>query len=142
MVDYANDIQNKKAKIIASEGVDLTSNESIVASFSLQAKSRPSLKNFVGHISLNFAPEDAPKLSEKLMAEIAKEYLRRMGIVNTQYIMDTHHDKPHPHVHIVYNRVDNDGNAITGDQGFRKSARITKPSQGSMALLSARARRR
>lgn len=126
VVDYANDIQNKKAKIIASEGVDLTSNESIVSSFSLQAKSRPSLKNFVGHISLNFAPEDAPKLSEKLMAEIAKEYLRRMGIVNTQYIMDTHHDKPHPHVHIVYNRVDNDGNAITGDQGFRKSARITQ----------------
>lgn len=126
VVDYANDIKNKKAKIIASEGVDLTSNESIVASFSLQAKSRPSLKNFVGHISLNFAPEDAPKLSEKLMAEIAKEYLRRMGIVNTQYIMDTHHDKPHPHVHIIYNRVDNDGNAITGDQGFRKSARITQ----------------
>lgn len=29
-------------------------------------------------------------------------------------------------MHIVYNRVDNDGNAITGDQGFRKSARITK----------------
>lgn len=126
LMDYANDIQNKKAKIIASEGVDLTSNESIVASFSLQAKSRPSLKNFVGHISLNFAPEDAPKLSEKLMADIAKEYLRRMGIVNTQYVMDTHHDKPHPHVHIVYNRVDNDGNAITGDQGFRKSARITQ----------------
>lgn len=126
LMDYANDIKNKKAKIIASEGVDLTSNESIVASFSLQAKSRPSLKNFVGHISLNFAPEDAPKLSEKLMADIAKEYLRRMGIVNTQYVMDTHHDKPHPHVHIVYNRVDNDGNAITGDQGFRKSARITQ----------------
>lgn len=29
-------------------------------------------------------------------------------------------------MHIVYNRVDNDGNAITGDQGFRKSARITQ----------------
>lgn len=126
LMDYVNDIKNKKATIIASEGVDLTSNKSIAASFSLQAKSRPSLKNFVGHISLSFAPEDAPKLSDKLMADIAREYLRRMGIVNTQYVVDTHHDKPHPHVHIVYNRVDNDGNAITGDQGFRKSARITQ----------------
>lgn len=126
LVDYANDIRNKKATIIASEGVDLTSNRSIAASFSLQAKSRPSLKNFVGHISLSFAPEDAPKLSDKLMADIAGEYLRRMGIVNTQYVISRHHDKPHPHVHIVYNRVDNDGNAITGDQGFRKSARITQ----------------
>lgn len=126
LVDYANDIKDKKANIIASEGVDLTSNKSIVASFSLQAKSRPSLKNFVGHISLSFAPEDTPKLSDKLMADIAKEYLRRMGIVNTQYIMSRHHDKPHPHVHIAYNRVDNDDNAITGDQGFHKSARITQ----------------
>lgn len=126
LVDYANDIKNKETNIIASDGVDLTSNKSIVASFSLQAKSRPSLRNFVGHISLNFAPEDTPKLSDRLMADIAQEYLRRMGIVNTQYVVFRHHDKPHAHVHIVYNRVDNDGNAITGDQGFRKSARITQ----------------
>ena len=85
LVDYANDIRNKKADIIASEGVDLTCNKSITASFSLQAKSRPSLKNFVGHISLSFAPEDTPKLSDKLMADIAKEYLRRMGIVNRHF---------------------------------------------------------
>ena len=44
LVDYANDLKDKDTKIIASEGVDLTSNKSIVASFSLQAKSRPSLK--------------------------------------------------------------------------------------------------
>lgn len=126
LVDYANDIKNKETNIIASDGMDLTSNKSIVASFSLQAKSRQSLRNFVGHISLNFAPEDTPKLSDRLMADIAQEYLRRMGIVNTQYVVFRHHDKPHAHVHIVYNRVDNDGNAIAGDQGFRKSARITQ----------------
>lgn len=126
LVDYANDLKEKNTKIIASDGVDLTSNRSIVAGFSLQAKSRPSLRNFVGHISLNFAPEDTPKLSDRLMADIAKEYLRRMGIVNTQYVVFCHHDKPHAHVHIVYNRVDNDGKAIAGDQGFRKSARITQ----------------
>lgn len=126
LVDYANDIKNKETNIIASDGVDLTSNRSIVASFSLQAKSRPSLKNFVGHISLSFTPEDTPKLSDKMMAEIAQEYLRRMGIVNTQYAVFRHHDKSHAHMHIVYNRVNNDGNAITGDQAFRKSARITQ----------------
>lgn len=126
LVDYANDIKNKQTNIIASDGVGLTSNKSIVASFSLQAKSKPSLKNFVGHISLSFAPEDTPKLSDRLMADIAQEYMRRMGIVNTQYAVFRHHDKSHAHVHIVYNRVDNEGNAITGDQAFRKSARITQ----------------
>ena len=29
-------------------------------------------------------------------------------------------------MHIVYNRVNNDGNAISGDQNFRQSARITQ----------------
>lgn len=126
LVDYANDLKQKDTKIIASEGVDLTSNRSVVASFNLQAKSRPSLKNFVGHISLSFAPEDTPKLSDRLMADIAGEYMHRMGIVNTQYVIFRHHDKPHAHVHIVYNRVANDGSSISGDQNFRKSARITQ----------------
>ena len=36
------------------------------------------------------------------------------------------HKEPHGHVHIVYNRVDNDGNAIKGDCNFRASAAITK----------------
>lgn len=49
-----------------------------------------------------------------------------MGIVNTQFVIFRHHDKAHDHVHIVYNRVDNDGNAITGDSNFKKSAAITK----------------
>ena len=40
LVDYANDIKNKNANIIASEGVDLTSNKSIVASFSLPNAAR------------------------------------------------------------------------------------------------------
>ena len=126
LVDYANNLKQKDTKIIASEGVDLTSNRSVVASFNLQAKSRPSLKNFVSHISLSFAPEDTPKLSDRLMADIAGEYMHRMGIVNTQYVIFRHHDKPHAHVHIVYNRVANDGSSISGDQNFRKSARITQ----------------
>ena len=44
------------------------------------------LKNPVYHISLDFAHEDTPKLTDDLMVEIAREYMRRMGITNTQYI--------------------------------------------------------
>lgn len=142
LVDYANDIKDKNANIIASEGVDLTSNKSIVASFSLQAKSRPSLKNFVGHISLSFAPEDAPKLSDTLMADIAKEYLRRMGIVNTQFVMSV----------ITTSRIPTCISPTTGWATTATPSRATKvsasrhaspkPSRGNTVLLSARARRR
>ena len=126
LVNYANDIAKKGTVIVASEGVCTSSNESITASFQTQAKMRPGLKKFVGHISLSFAPQDTPRLTDAFMAEIAKEYLRRMGITDTQYVVFRHKDQPHGHVHIVYNRVRNDGSALTGDANFRKSIAVTK----------------
>lgn len=126
LVNYANDIIKKDTVIVASEGVSLSSNTAIAASFKLQAKSHQTVKNFVGHISLSFSPEDREKVNDQIMAKIAKEYMRRMGIVNTQFVVFRHKDQPHPHIHIVYNRVNNNGNAIKGDTGYKKSAAITK----------------
>ena len=126
LVNYANDIAKKDTVIIASEGVNLSSNATITASFKAQAKGNSRVHKFVGHVSLNFSPEDLAKLDDRKIAEIAKEYMRRMGIRNTQYVVFRHFDQPHPHIHIVYNRVDNEGRGITGDTGFTKSAAITK----------------
>ena len=126
LVNYANDIVKKDAVVVASYGVSLTSNAAITASFKVQAKARSGVKNFVGHISLSFSPNDKEKVNNDLMAQIAREYMRRMGIFNTQFVVFRHQDQPHPHVHIVYNRVNNEGDAITGDCNFRKSATITK----------------
>ena len=126
LVNYANDIIKKDTVIIASYGVNLSSNATITASFKAQAKARPTIQKFVGHISLGFSPDDQEKLDDEKIAEIAKEYMRRMGIVNTQYVIFRHFDQPHPHIHIVYNRVDNEGNGIKGDTSYTKSAAITK----------------
>lgn len=126
LVNYANDIVKKDAAVVASYGVSLASNAAIAASFKAQAKAHPGVKNFVGHISLSFSPNDKDKVNNDMMAQIAKEYMQRMGIVNTQFVVFRHQDQPHPHVHIVYNRVNNEGDAIMGDCNFRKSAAITK----------------
>ena len=126
LVNYANDIVKKDTVVVASFGVSLASNAAITASFKAQAKARPGVKNFVGHISLSFSPNDKDKVNNDLMAQIAREYMRRMGIINTPFVVFRHQDQPHPHVHIVYNRVNNEGDAITGDCNFRKSATITK----------------
>lgn len=126
LVNYANDIEKKDAVVVASDGVSLASNAAITASFKVQAKTHSGVKDFVGHISLSFSPEDKDKVDNELMAKIAQEYMRRMGIINTQYVIFRHQNQPHPHVHIVYNRVDNDGNIIKGDCSFSKSAAITK----------------
>ena len=113
LVNYVNN--PKKARLIDSKDVRLDNNATIAASMQGQADDKPGrkLKNPVYHISLDFAHEDTPKLTDGLMAEIAREYMKRMGIVNTQYIVCRHTDREHQHLHIVANRVDNDGNTIS-----------------------------
>lgn len=101
LVSYANDIKNKDTNIIASEGVDLSSNKSIVASFNIQAKARPTLKAYVGHISLSFSPEDYRRMSDELIAEISRKYLQRMGIVNTQFVISATTTRRRPCSHCV-----------------------------------------
>lgn len=39
--------------------------------------------------------------------------MQRMGIENTQFLIVRHYDTAHPHCHIVYNRVNNDGKTIS-----------------------------
>ena len=126
LVNYVNN--PKKARLIDSKDVRLDNNATIAASMQGQADDKPGrkLKNPVYHISLDFAHEDTPKLTDGLMAEIAREYMKRMGIVNAQYIVCRHIDKEHQHLHIVANRVDNDGNTISDRNDAIRNVAVCK----------------
>ena len=60
------------------------------------------------------------------MVEIARKWMERMGIHNTQYIIARHHDTKHPHCHLVFNRIDNDGNLISDSNERIRSAKICR----------------
>ncbi len=51
-------------------------------------------------------------------------HMQKMGIKNTQYVTVLHTDRQHPHLHIVYNRVDNDGQTIGNFNHWHKSRKI------------------
>lgn len=125
LVNYANDIKDKNTKILYAYGVSTISNTTVIASFKCQSQGCKS-DRYVGHLMLAFSPKDTDKLNDNRMVEIAQEYMKRMNITDTQYIIYRHYDKAHPHLHIVYNRVNNKKKLIKGDQNFRKSALITK----------------
>ena len=119
IVNYANDQKNKKksATLLAYEGVCAINNKTIADSFQIQASMRPKVKSPVKHVSLAFSPQDTihfpnDEKGNALMVEIAKKWMEQMGIRNTQYIIARHHDTEHPHCHLVFNRIDNDGNLI------------------------------
>ena len=116
----------ENAKLLDGEGVLLTDTNSIINSFYMQSLMNPNLTKSVGHIPLAYSKEDAPKLTDEFMVKLAKEYMQAMGIENTQYIIVRHTDCLHPHCHIVFNRVDNDGKTISDRNDHFRNENVTK----------------
>ena len=98
----------------------------IAQSFIDQTELNPRVGKVVGHISLSFSVQDSFKLSNEWMAQIAREYMEKMGIKDTQYIIGRHFDKEHPHVYIAFNRIDNNGKTISDRNDRFKSEKICK----------------
>ena len=118
--------EKKGTKLLDAQDVRLKDKASIIQSFVAQAKLNPKLAQTVCHISLSFSAQDKEKLSDELMVKVAREYMQKMGIVNTQYILAKHFDKDHPHLHLCFNRVNNLGNTISDKNDRHRSAKICR----------------
>ena len=70
--------------------------------------------------------EDAPKLTDERMTQIAREYMQKMGITDTQYLLVRHLDQPHPHCHLVYNRVGDHGQTISDRNIKLRNAKVCR----------------
>jgi hypothetical protein len=119
-------VLKKDAVILDAIGVRIDQVANITYDFNLGRKMNPALGQAVGHIALNWSPNDMPKLSDELMLAVAHEYLVKMKIQDTQLLIVKHHDKAHPHLHIVYNRVDNRGKTISDKYQHVKNAKVCK----------------
>jgi len=127
-------LESKNAKLLASEGVLETDTASIINSFFIQSLANPNLSKCVGHIPLSFSPEDTSRLTDQFMIQLAKEYMKLMEIKNTQYIIVRHNNTPHPHLHIVFNRVDNDGKTISDKNDRYRNEKVCKQLKDSYKL--------
>ena len=119
-------VDKQEAKILAAEGVRMQNASTLTTDFNLQRKMRPELGKAVGHLVLSWSKEDLSKLSDEIMAERAKEYMDKMGIRNTQYVVVRHSDREHPHLHLIYNRVDNNGKTITDKNDYARNIKTCK----------------
>ena len=119
-------VMKEESRILEAEGVMPPEVKDMVQDFKDQTMLNPRLKNTVGHISLSFSPKDAPRMTDALMTQIAKEYKQKMGITDTQYLLVRHLDQPHPHCHLVYNRVGNDGQTISDKNIKIRNAKVCR----------------
>lgn len=125
VVNYILD-KEKDAKILVCDGLFAENKETIAGSFEAQSKMNPKVTKPVGHIALAFSKEDEHRLTDHAMAGIALEYLKKMGITDTQILIVRHFDKEHPHVHIAFNRIANNGRTISDRNERVRSTRICK----------------
>lgn len=139
LVSYANDIESneKRGRLLSYQGVCVVSNETIADSFNTHLRhldSRGRVHHIgqpVKHVSISFSPEDAHlfpdnEQGDRYMAQLVDEWLRGMGITNAQYIVARHFDKTHPHCHLVFSRIDLDGNVISAFNERIRSAKVCK----------------
>lgn len=118
--------EKKKSQILDADGLRLKSISSVIGSFVTQAEMNGRVSKTVGHISLDFSAQDKDKISNRFMVNVAHDYMKQMDICNTQYILVRHFDKEHPHVHLVFNRVDYNGRVISDSNDRYRSEKICK----------------
>ena len=80
-------------------------------------------KKTVFHCSLNPHPDE--KLSDELLVQIAKEYMKALGYGKQPYIVFRHNDIAREHIHIVSLRVDSNRRKINDRFEKRRSKQIT-----------------
>lgn len=115
-----------EALILHADGVRIDSVQTIIHDFNLQRKLNPNLEKAVGHIALNWSINDKGKLSPDIMVDQAREYMEKMDIRDTQYLIVQHKDRQHPHIHIIYNRVDYQGKTTSDRFQKQRNARVCK----------------
>lgn len=126
---------NKEVRELGNNGIDIrirpdgsidADPDRIARSFRWQAQFNSGVSMPVGHTSLSFHPKDSDRMTDSLMIKIALEYMKGMGIKNTQWHIVRHCEKAHPHCHIVWNRVDCDGKKINDRFEKRRSTKVCR----------------
>ncbi|MCX6212777.1 relaxase/mobilization nuclease domain-containing protein [Spirosoma sp.] len=118
--------EQKQAEVLEAVGVRMSSASSMTADFNRGRLLNPDLGRAVWHTSVSFNPDDAAKLTNEKMLAVAQDYVTGMGLDQTQYVIIRHHDQPHPHFHLIANRVDNQGQTISDSHNYARSQALLK----------------
>lgn len=95
-------------------------------SFDIQAACHP-LPKPVRHYIITFPPADLEKLrSNEGLKKIVRAYMHEAGIVDTQYLAVRHNNTPHPHVHLIFNPVNDNAEVINQSKQFKNNESICK----------------
>ncbi|WP_449437386.1 relaxase/mobilization nuclease domain-containing protein [Pedobacter steynii] len=86
----------------------------------------PKLLKPVLHASFSFAYADAALLTQQQKADIAIAMSEEFGFDQNQFIVITHADTVHEHIHILVNRVGYDGKTVNDSNSYKRMAQFCR----------------
>ena len=109
-------------------------------SFEMQMPIQLSTQKPILHISINPHPEDV--LTDQQLADIAREYMQKLGYGGQPYLVYKHTDIDRHHIHIVGLRVDESGRPLNDKFEHRRSKQITRELERKYGLHPAEKKER
>ena len=121
-------VEMGKGQVLMSQGVRDYELNPMVADFVRQAQMNPELTRSVWHTAISFDPKDEARLQlqPELMKDVASEYLKGMGLDQSQYVVIQHQDTAHSHFHIIANRVASNGQSISDSHNYNRSEKLLR----------------
>jgi hypothetical protein len=117
-----------RAVVLKVEGVRGRDYKQMAEDFELQHRIRMEVEKPVFHAVLSFATGENP--ADGKLVNLTQEFMEGIGMVNTQAAFVKHIDTAHVHVHILANRVGNNGEIIgkgmTAERAIQTARKLTR----------------
>jgi hypothetical protein len=89
----------------------------------------------VFHATLSFAHNDAGKLDKQQKTDIATELAKSFKFEDNQYVVISHADTKHEHLHIVANRIGFDGKTANDSNSYKRMANFCRQIEQAYQLM-------
>jgi hypothetical protein len=102
---------------IPMDALDDYGKQALIRDFEEQASYRRLAKP-CGHTIIGIGEKGGnwEELTTQQKQQFCLDFIKEKGFENTQYIFVSHKDTDHSHLHLIYNRIDNDGKGIHQDK--------------------------
>lgn len=89
-------------------------------------------------ISIVISPSDERKFTDTELRNIGKKHLQELGLKDHQYLMTKHESTGKPHIHILANRIDENGKALNDSMISKRCQEISQRIAVELKLRTAK----
>lgn len=131
-------IQNDKGEAyeLARQGIASSKPNDIMKEFRMMQESNKRCENNM--ISMVISPSSEKKFSNPELKSILEEHLKHLKLDKNQYLATVHMSTGKPHIHVLVNRIDYEGRAVSDQFISKKSQDMSELIAKKQGLLTAK----